>query len=133
MDVIEEGGPSVHGAHSDDDDSGDETGETKRKSIIRHKSTEQLEVELEAIRRSMKGMDGDIRPATLEVLNKVSLTDHPDTPKSTIKRVLKMPKKTVLKFTKDNLKRVEDKLKHAFVEFYHKLKLLKSYRYVFKF
>ncbi|KAL9669812.1 hypothetical protein QQ045_007361 [Rhodiola kirilowii] len=41
-----------------------------------------------------------------------------------------MPKKTELKFTKENLKMVDNKLKHAFVEFYHKLKLLKSYRFL---
>ncbi|KAL9689361.1 hypothetical protein QQ045_009745 [Rhodiola kirilowii] len=41
-----------------------------------------------------------------------------------------MPKKTELKFTKENLKMVDNKLKHALVEFYHKLKLLKSYRFI---
>ncbi|KAL9664567.1 hypothetical protein QQ045_019972 [Rhodiola kirilowii] len=129
MDVIEEGGPSVHGTQSEYD-SGDDGGGGG--STIGNGDPLQAELSL-MIRRnkdddSVKHMM--IRSASLEVLDKVSLNDHLDTARSTIKRVLKMPKKTELKFTKENLKMVDDKLKHAFVEFYHKLKLLKSYRFL---
>uniref|UniRef100_A0A7N0V7P2 Uncharacterized protein n=1 Tax=Kalanchoe fedtschenkoi TaxID=63787 RepID=A0A7N0V7P2_KALFE len=120
MDVIEEGGPSIHGTQSDD--SGDEDG-IKRKNSRSDERAGQLQVEMRSIKRNM-------RPAPLEILNKVSMIDHLDTPRSTIKRVLKVPKQTELKFSKENLKKVENKLKHAFVEFYHKLKLLKCYSFL---
>ncbi|CAM8885716.1 unnamed protein product [Rhodiola kirilowii] len=122
MDVIEEGGPSVHGTQSEYD-SGDDGSINGR--------ADQLQVELNFIGRNKEDMVRNIRPAAqMEILNKLSLTDHVDTPRSTIKRVLKMPKKTELKFSRENLRKVEDKLKHAFVEFYHKLKLLKSYSFL---
>ncbi|GLT62525.1 hypothetical protein SLA2020_351570 [Shorea laevis] len=37
---------------------------------------------------------------------------------------------TQLKFSRENLKKVEDKLKLAFVEFYQKLRLLRSYSFL---
>ncbi|GLT73038.1 hypothetical protein SLA2020_449250 [Shorea laevis] len=53
-----------------------------------------------------------------------------ETPRSTIKGFLHYPAQTELKFSRENLKKVEDKLKLAFVEFYQKLRLLRSYSFL---
>lgn len=68
------------------------------------------------------------RPAPLQILNRVKINNTVETPRSTIKGFLN-PQPTALNFTRENLERVEKKLKQAFIEFYHKLRLLKSYRY----
>ncbi|KAI9169733.1 hypothetical protein LWI28_016846 [Acer negundo] len=67
------------------------------------------------------------RPAPLDVLDHVSINNTLETPRSTIKTVLKVPPQTELKFNRENLKKVEDQLKRAFIEFYQKLRLLKNY------
>ena len=69
------------------------------------------------------------RPAPLEVLNHVRMNNTQETPRSTIKGFLNYPVQTELNFTRENLKKVEDQLKRAFVEFYQKLRFLKNYRY----
>ncbi|KAH6771158.1 EXS family protein, partial [Perilla frutescens var. hirtella] len=69
------------------------------------------------------------RPAPLEILKRVTFNTSQETPRSTIKGFLNLPNQTDLKFTRDNLKRAEDQLTRAFVGFYYKLRLLKSYRY----
>ncbi|KAL0693174.1 hypothetical protein Bca4012_060354 [Brassica carinata] len=69
------------------------------------------------------------RPSPIEVLDRVKFNNTKETPRSTIKSVLK-PSNPELKFSRDNLKRVEEKLRRAFVEFYHKLRLLKSYSFL---
>ncbi|EEF39969.1 xenotropic and polytropic murine leukemia virus receptor pho1, putative [Ricinus communis] len=70
------------------------------------------------------------RAASLEILNRVKINKKLETPRSTIKGFLKIPQRTELKFTKENLRRVEKQLKRAFVEFYHKLRLLKSFSFL---
>ncbi|KAK1379544.1 phosphate transporter PHO1-like [Heracleum sosnowskyi] len=70
------------------------------------------------------------RPASLEILKRVTVNQLADTPLSTIKNVLKVPVDTNLKFTTENLSKVEDQLKKAFAEFYHKLRHLKSYSFL---
>ncbi|KAK4485541.1 hypothetical protein RD792_008183 [Penstemon davidsonii] len=71
------------------------------------------------------------RPAPdLEILENVKLNTSVGTPRSTIKGVLRFPNQTDLKFSKDNLTKAEEQLKKAFVEFYHKLRLLKSYSFL---
>ncbi|KAG8366381.1 hypothetical protein BUALT_Bualt17G0073800 [Buddleja alternifolia] len=70
------------------------------------------------------------RPAPLEILQNVRFNTVQATPRSTIKGFLNIPIQTDLKFTKENLKKAEDQLKKAFVEFYHKLSLLKSYSFL---
>ncbi|KAK4481585.1 hypothetical protein RD792_012487 [Penstemon davidsonii] len=70
------------------------------------------------------------RPASVEILNNVKLHTSLETPRSTIKGVLNIPNRTDLSFSKDNLKKAEEKLKTAFVVFYHKLRLLKSYSFL---
>ena len=68
------------------------------------------------------------RPAPLEILDRVTLNKPVETPRSTIKGILNVPIQTELKFSKENLNKAEDQLRRAFIEFYHKLRLLKSYR-----
>lgn len=68
------------------------------------------------------------RPASLEILNRVTINKPADTPLPTIKGVFNVPIQTDLKFSTENLSKIEDQLKKAFTEFHHKLRLLKSYR-----
>lgn len=112
MDVIEEG--SSNKGHMDEDKEVEDilsidqsVGVIKPKSII-------------------KGS----RPAPLEVLNHIQMNDNTmETPVSTITGCLNiMPNQTELKFNKENLNKIEQQLKRAFVEFYQKLRLLKGYR-----
>ncbi|KAL3654250.1 Phosphate transporter PHO1 3 [Castilleja foliolosa] len=66
----------------------------------------------------------------LEILKRVTFNTAPETPRSTLKGFLKSSNQTNLKFSKDNLRKAEEQLKCAFVEFYHKLRLLKSYSFL---
>ncbi|GLU00070.1 hypothetical protein SLE2022_174640 [Rubroshorea leprosula] len=68
------------------------------------------------------------KPAPLQILNHVKMNNSLETPRSTIKGVLNVPNHTELKFTRQNLRKVEEQLRRAFIEFYQKLRLLKSYR-----
>lgn len=68
------------------------------------------------------------KPAPLQILNHIKMNNTLETPRSTIKGVLNVPNHTELKFTRQNLRKVEEQLKRAFIEFYQKLRLLKSYR-----
>uniref|UniRef100_A0A164SVV9 SPX domain-containing protein n=1 Tax=Daucus carota subsp. sativus TaxID=79200 RepID=A0A164SVV9_DAUCS len=67
------------------------------------------------------------RPASLDILNRVTINRPADTPLPTIKGVLNVPVQTDMKFSSENLSKIEEQLKRAFTEFYHKLRLLKSY------
>ncbi|XP_011017746.1 PREDICTED: phosphate transporter PHO1 homolog 3-like isoform X1 [Populus euphratica] len=77
-----------------------------------------------------KSMIRTFRPAPLEILDNVKINNTLATPRSTIKNFLKVPQQTELRFTRENLRKVEEQLKGAFVEFYHKLRLLKSYNFL---
>ena len=114
MDVIEEG-PSSHGPSSGE--SGDDK-DDKENEIVNQMVQEQR----------LKNMKGT-RPASLEILSHVKMSNTLETPRSTIKGFLNYPVQTELNFTKENLRKVEDQLKRALVEFYQKLRLLKNYRY----
>ncbi|XP_073050120.1 LOW QUALITY PROTEIN: phosphate transporter PHO1 homolog 3-like [Primulina eburnea] len=70
------------------------------------------------------------RPAPLEILRYVKFNTPQGTPRSTIKGILNIPNQSDLKFSKYNLKKAEAQLKKAFVEFYNKLRLLKSYSFL---
>ncbi|XP_047321876.1 phosphate transporter PHO1 homolog 3-like [Impatiens glandulifera] len=70
------------------------------------------------------------KPAPLEILNHVKINTTLDTPRSTLKGFLKVPGQEDLKFNQDNLIKIENMLKKAFVVFYHKLRLLKSYSFL---
>ncbi|XVE85827.1 hypothetical protein DITRI_Ditri17bG0122400 [Diplodiscus trichospermus] len=103
MEVIEEG-PSIH------EESEDQDTEEKEKPVV----------------NNLKGR----KPAPLQILNHVKLNNTLETPRSTIKGFLNLPKQTELKFNRENLKKVENQLRRAFVEFYHKLRLLKSFTFL---
>ncbi|KAL8038585.1 hypothetical protein ABFX02_11G117300 [Erythranthe guttata] len=60
-------------------------------------------------------------------LDHVKINVEPDTPVSTLRTVIMSSSKPSLSFSKDELRKAEEKLKRAFVEFHHKLRLLKSY------
>ncbi|KAM7520707.1 hypothetical protein LguiB_019669 [Lonicera macranthoides] len=59
-----------------------------------------------------------------EVLDNVKINLEPETPASTLKNVLK---KNELSFSKKELIKVTERMRLAFVEFYQKLRFLKSY------
>ncbi|XP_010425110.1 PREDICTED: phosphate transporter PHO1 homolog 2 [Camelina sativa] len=70
------------------------------------------------------------RPAPIEVLDHIKINNTKATPRSTIKGVLHSSSQNEIKFNRQNLNEVEEKLKFAFVEFYQKLRLLKSYSFL---
>ena len=112
MEIIEEG-PSIH-EESDEDKVDKESNDMKEKVQVQ-----------KPVVNNLKGR----KPAPLQILNRVKMNNTLETPRSTIKGFLNVPKQTELKFNRENLKKVEDQLKRAFVEFYQKLRLLKSFRY----
>ncbi|KAF5206407.1 Phosphate transporter pho1-like protein [Thalictrum thalictroides] len=65
-----------------------------------------------------------------EILNHVKINTSSETPRSTIKLLFKVDKDKELDFRKANLKSIEEQLKRVFIEFYHKLRLLKSYSFL---
>nr|WET17601.1 SPX-EXS4 [Phoebe bournei] len=69
-------------------------------------------------------------PAPLEVLDHVKINVALETPRSTIKGMLMDSKCKELSFSKEELRKAEEQLKRAFVEFYQKLRLLKSYSFL---
>uniref|UniRef100_M4EDK4 EXS domain-containing protein n=1 Tax=Brassica campestris TaxID=3711 RepID=M4EDK4_BRACM len=71
-----------------------------------------------------------MRPAPLDILDRVWLNDTKETPRSTIKGFLQITKQTDLKFSRENLMMVEAKLRQALFVFYQKLRLLKSYSFL---
>jgi hypothetical protein len=66
-------------------------------------------------------------PQVLSVLERIRLNKTQETPLSTIKNVLKLSNQEELKFTRENLKKIEERLKNVFIEFYRKLRHLKNY------
>ncbi|KHN33987.1 phosphate transporter PHO1 homolog 3-like [Glycine soja] len=71
------------------------------------------------------------RPAPLEILDRVHFNHNYETPRSTIKGVLNFHSNTELvNFSRKNLNKVEEQLKRTFIEFYRKLRLLKSYSFL---
>lgn len=69
-----------------------------------------------------------LKLAPMDVLNHVKINVTLETPRSTLKGMLKESKQKNLDFNQVELKRVEERLKKAFIEFYQKLRVLKSYR-----
>lgn len=120
LDMIEEGSSSTnHGTPSDDSSCDEEAGTMGSNNLD--------QLKMNSIPASNQSIVRHPRQASLEILENVSLGKNG----STIKRFLSIPKYSDLKFSKKNLHKAEKKLQLAFVEFYHKLRLLKSYRYVF--
>ncbi|XP_010460272.1 PREDICTED: phosphate transporter PHO1 homolog 7 [Camelina sativa] len=69
-------------------------------------------------------------PEVLSVLDHIRLNKTQETPLSTIKNVLKLSNQEELKFTKENLKKIEARLKNVFIVFYRKLRHLQNYSFL---
>ncbi|CAN0923604.1 Phosphate transporter PHO1 homolog 3 [Linum grandiflorum] len=126
LDVIDEG--SIGHEQSSDGSSQDESEEEKEQQMIINK-TKNNKIKIPPSRKP-NTMNVVRRPAPLQVLHNVQMNNAKETPRSTIKGFLNVPNHTELKFTRENLRRVEEQLKRAFVEFYQKLRLLKSYSFL---
>lgn len=79
-------------------------------------------VEKAGDRRKIQGF----RPASLEILDHVRINVTPETPVSTLKGIL-MRSNSDLSFSKRELRKAEEQMTRAFIEFHRKLLLLKSY------
>ncbi|CAL5399449.1 unnamed protein product [Camellia sinensis] len=113
MDAIEEEESSNHG-HSDE--SSDDKFSNENKSINQN-----------AKQHKPKELQSPLpRPAPLEILNQVKMNNALKTPKSIIKGLPSVHNPKEIKFRRENLKKVEEQ-QRAFIEFYQKLWLLKSY------
>ncbi|CAN1321467.1 Phosphate transporter PHO1 homolog 5 [Linum perenne] len=124
LDVIEEGSLS----HEQDGSSPDEEEEEEDQQKMKNKNKNKNKIRVPP--RKPNSMNAVKRPAPLQVLHNVQMNNTKETPRSTIKGFLKVPNHTELRFTRENLRRVEEQLKRAFVEFYQKLRLLKSYSFL---
>ncbi|KAL2344580.1 hypothetical protein Fmac_005865 [Flemingia macrophylla] len=100
----------------------EESGEDKGEEI----QTTNKRVEVQSTKKNIK----PIKPASVEILNRVQLNNTCETPRSTIRGFINYPGQNELNFTKENLSKVEETLKLAFIEFYHKLQLLKNYNFL---
>ncbi|KAM7491033.1 hypothetical protein LguiA_033954 [Lonicera macranthoides] len=120
MDVIEDDG-SINQGKSDDSSDDEDVKEVKpvnQNVVIEEKKAKNF-------RRKSK------RPAPLDILDHMTMNNTVETPRSSIKEFLNIvPDQTELKFSKANLKKVEQQLKRAFIEFHHKLRLLKSFSFL---
>ncbi|XP_021617551.1 phosphate transporter PHO1 homolog 9 isoform X2 [Manihot esculenta] len=65
-------------------------------------------------------------PASLEVLDRVKINIEPETPVSTMKNIT-ASSKSDLSYSKEELRKAEGLMARAFIVFYQKLRLLKSY------
>lgn len=65
----------------------------------------------------------------LEILDHIKIVNTFESPMSTIRGVLRESKENDLSYKKEELKKVEQRLKIIFFEFYQKLRLLKHFRY----
>ena len=115
MEIIEEGGAGELGQSDELNEDGDDIDMISRGKQVEEDNSSKR-----------KG----VRPPPLEVLDRVKINQPIETPRSTIKGFLKISKNTELQFSRDNLNKVEEQLKHAFSVFYQKLRLLKSFRYI---
>ncbi|XP_051122453.1 phosphate transporter PHO1 homolog 3-like [Andrographis paniculata] len=93
---------------------------------LSHLSSEDSEIQKHKQQIDIRGA----RPPPLEILQHVKINKNNETPRSMFKVMLNMSGQRDLNFSKDNLNRAEEQLKQAFIEFYHKLKLLKSYSFL---
>ncbi|KAK4346613.1 hypothetical protein RND71_032952 [Anisodus tanguticus] len=93
-------------------------------------SGENLEDESTSGRRNTTKMNPmGFRPAPLEILGNVKINIQPETPVSTLRNVIKTSRSN-LSFSKEELRKAEEQIRKAFVEFYQKLRLLKSYSFL---
>ncbi|KAK4712429.1 hypothetical protein R3W88_006942 [Solanum pinnatisectum] len=108
--------------------------EMNNEEILEEEAIQEVEMTSEEIlkeeatigkRDTTKMSPGNFRPAPLEVLDYVKINIAPETPISTLRCI--MTSKSNLSFSKEELRKVEEQMKKAFVEFYQKLRLLKRY------
>ncbi|KAL4197921.1 hypothetical protein AMTRI_Chr04g253550 [Amborella trichopoda] len=66
-------------------------------------------------------------PAPLDLLKHVKINITPETPRSTIQSLLMDHNIRDLQLNKNELRKTEERLKNAFIEFHRKLRVLKSY------
>lgn len=66
----------------------------------------------------------------LSVLELIRMNKTRKTLLSTIKTIIKNHNQEELEFTRHHLKKVEEQLQIAFIEFYQKLRLLKNYSFL---
>ncbi|KAI3986243.1 hypothetical protein MKX01_014367 [Papaver californicum] len=77
------------------------------------------------------GVNDEDAAAINKILNSVTINDKLGTLRSTIEGILNKNRNNEgLRFSRQNLKKVEEQLKSAFVNFHQKLQLLKSYSYL---
>ncbi|XP_031396309.1 phosphate transporter PHO1 homolog 9-like [Punica granatum] len=92
---------------------------------VEMRGEEQVEGESRGSRKDAVN-SGGFRPAPLEILDHVKINVAADTPVSTLKGIL-MISDSDLSFSKAELRKAEERMTRAFIEFYQKLRLLKSY------
>lgn len=90
---------------------------------------EQNEEEVQKVPQTARKFNlNKLKLAPMDVLKHVKINVALETPQTTLKGMLKQSKQKNLDFNQVELKRVEKQLKKAFIEFYQKLRVLKSYR-----
>ncbi|VVA92380.1 unnamed protein product [Arabis nemorensis] len=98
-----------------------------------HRKTlaEEMGIKLEEKNRSSGGdSTNESVPEASSVLDRIRLNKTKESPISTIRNFLKLSNHEELKFTRENLKKIEERLEIAFIEFYRKLRHLKNYSYL---
>ncbi|XP_010525588.1 PREDICTED: phosphate transporter PHO1 homolog 7 isoform X2 [Tarenaya hassleriana] len=70
------------------------------------------------------------RESPMDVLGHITLNNTLETPQSTIRNILKVTKQEELKFTRENLKKIEERLRQVLIEFYHKLRITKNFSFL---
>ncbi|KAG7635724.1 Phosphate transporter PHO1 6 [Arabidopsis thaliana] len=115
MEAIEEGGSSRAGRRSDEDDY--YTDEEDHNDVFFTPANN-----LSKMKSSSS--------AFIEVLDSIKINNTKEALQSNTKSVLKVSNHTELKFSRDNLRKIEEKLICVFVEFHRKLWYLKSYSFL---
>ena len=112
MEVIQEVEMSSE-VNSDDDDKKGSDNENSASSSQRKTNGRKSNIE-------------GFRPASLRVLDHVKINVEPETPVSTVKKII-LSSKSDLSYSKEDLRKAEQLMTRAFVTFYQKLRLMKSY------
>ncbi|XP_024006973.1 phosphate transporter PHO1 homolog 6 [Eutrema salsugineum] len=115
MEAIEEGGSSRAGRSDEDDNNVEE-------EIYNDTFLKPANIDMSKMKAAS--------PAPVKVLGSVKINNTKKTPRSTVKSVLKISNGTELRFSIGNLRKIEEKLSSALVEFHRKLWFLKSYSFL---
>lgn len=95
----------------------DENKETKEAKSYRRKGS----------RGIAQPVNQELKPISLELLPQVRIKVQPETPISTLKCMV-MSSTSQLSYNKTELRKAEELLTRALIEFYQKLQLLQGYR-----